>query len=86
MPAPDRELILQSLRDWLRSASPKNATIEINADTDIIASRILESLQLVELVLFLEKKTQRAILVEDLNPAKLRTLNNIYDNFFESCQ
>lgn len=86
MSAPDRESILQSLRDWLRSASSKNATIEIDADTDIIESRILESLQLVELVLFLEKKTQRAILAEDLNPAKLRTLNSIYDNFFESCQ
>jgi acyl carrier protein len=58
MPAPDRESILQSLRDWLRNASPKNATVEIDADTDIIESRILESLQLVELVLFLEKKTQ----------------------------
>jgi acyl carrier protein len=86
MPAPDRDSILQSLRDWLRSANPNYATCEIDADTDIIESRILESLQLVELILFLEKKTGRAILVEDLNPAKLRTLNNIYNNFFEHCR
>jgi acyl carrier protein len=83
MPAPDRDSILQSLRDWLRSANPNYAATEIDADTDIIESRILESLQMVELILFLEKKTGRAILVEDLNPAKLRTLNNIYNNFFE---
>jgi acyl carrier protein len=85
MPAPDRDLILQSLRDWLKSANPNYATIDIDADTDIIESRILESLQMVELILFLEKKTGRAILVEELNPAKLRTLNSIYNNFFEHC-
>jgi acyl carrier protein len=83
MPAPDRDSILQSLRDWLRSANPNYAATEIDADTDIIESRILESLQMVELILFLEKETGRAILVEELNPAKLRTLNSIYNNFFE---
>ena len=83
MPAPDRALIMQSLRDWLKSANPNHATIDIDADTDIIESRILESLQMVELILFLEKDTGRAILVEELNPAKLRTLNSIYNNYFE---
>ena len=82
MPAADRHSILQSLRDWLRSANPKCAAIEIGPDTDIVESRILESLQVVELILFLEKKTGRAILAEDLNPAALRTMNSIYDNFF----
>lgn len=83
MPSPDRALIMQSLREWLRSANPNHATIDIDADTDIIDSRILESLQMVEFILFLEKETGRAILVEELNPAKLRTLNSIYNNFFE---
>jgi acyl carrier protein len=85
MPAADRDSVLQSLRDWLRRVNPNHPAVCVDPDTDIIESRILESLQVVELILFLEQKTGRTILVEDLDPATLRTLNSIYKNFFELC-
>ena len=75
--------MVQSLRDWLHKTNPAAAARSFDADTDIIGARILESLQVVELVLFIERQTGQHILAEDLNPAKLRTLNSIYSNFFE---
>jgi acyl carrier protein len=80
----DRESVIQSLRDWLVKTNPAAADRRIDPDTDIIETRILESLQVVELILFLERQTGRAILAEDLNAATLRTLNSIYSNYFDS--
>jgi acyl carrier protein len=56
----------------------------VDPETDLIKNRILESLQFVELVLFLERRTGREILAEQLNPDTFRTLNSIFLNFFES--
>jgi acyl carrier protein len=86
MRAPDRNSALQGLRDWLTRANPKCAGIDIDPDADIIESRVLESLQMVELILFLEQTTGRTILVEELDLRMLRTLNRIYENFFETRQ
>jgi acyl carrier protein len=83
MPARDKESVLQTLRDWLYKTNPEAAAMRLDPDTDIIESRILESLQFVEFVLFLEQQTGRGILAEELNPDTLRTLNSIYLNFFE---
>ena len=83
MPVNNREAVFRNLREWLCTANPKAATMCLEPDTDIIESRILESLQVVEFILYLERRTGRSILVEHLNPATLRTLNTIYANFFE---
>ncbi len=84
MPFHDRNTVFQSLRDWVCKANPAAAAMYLGPDTDLVDSRILESLQIVEFILFLEQQTGRDILVEHLNPAALRTFNTIYLNFFES--
>ena len=86
MSLPNKEAVFHSLRAWLQKTNPAAATLSLDPDADIIESRILESLQFVEFVLFLERQTGRQILAEELNPANLRTLNSIYSNFFESRQ
>jgi acyl carrier protein len=82
----DRDSVIQCLREWLVKTNPAAAGVRLDSDTDIIASRILESLQIVEFILFLERQTGRHILAEDLNPANLRTLDSIYENYFDSRQ
>ncbi len=84
MSVPDKESVFQSLRTWLCKTNPAAAALSLDPDTDIIDSRILESLQFVEFVLFLERQTGQQILAEHLDPANLRTLNSIYSNFFVS--
>ena len=84
MPVPaDQDAVLESLRDWLYKANPTAVNVRFDADTDLIESHLLESLQFVELILHIEHQTGRQILAENLNPALLRTLNAIYKNFFE---
>ena len=79
----DRAVVIERLRSWLTRANPDIAGMNIDSHTDIIESRILESLQVVEFILFLEAESGRPILSEELNPALLRTLDSIYECFFE---
>ena len=57
--------------------------MDLAPDTDIIETRVLESLQVVEFILHLEQLSGRTILAEDLDPNTLRTLESIYESFFE---
>jgi acyl carrier protein len=84
MLAGDRDSVLTSLREWLYKTNPAAIGARLDPDTDIIEARILESLQIVEFILFLERETGRDILAENLDPGMLRTLNSIYANFFAS--
>ena len=83
MPGIDREAVFAALRAWLIQANADAARLHLEPDTDIIESRILDSLQLVEFVLFLEEQSGRAILAEDLDPDSLRTLASIHECYFE---
>lgn len=83
MPDADRASVFAALRAWLIHANADAATLRMEPDTDIIESRILDSLQIVEFILFLEEKSGRAILAEDLDPDTLRTLDSIYECHFE---
>jgi acyl carrier protein len=71
------------MRNWLLERRPELSAEQIGEHTDIIESRILESLQVVEFVLFIERMAGREILSETLDPMKLRTLARIYENFIQ---
>jgi acyl carrier protein len=72
------------LREWIHTANPAAGALGVEPETDLIRGGILESLQMVELVLFLERRTGREILAEHLNPDSFRTLSSIFLNFFEA--
>ena len=74
---------LDRMRAFLVKKNPKVAPEAIGETTDLIASRILSSLQLIELILFIERETGRAILVEDLDPKRIRTLDAIWRSFYD---
>ena len=76
--------VIATMRVWLlaRPACGGDSGA-IGEDTDIIEMRALDSLDLVEFILFLEAQSGRPILVETLEPAQLRTLATIYTTFFE---
>lgn len=78
----DRDVVFDRLRAWLIHANPAVAGMTLHPGTDIIESRILESLQVVEFILFIEAQSGEHILSEDLNPNKLRTLDSIYESFW----
>jgi acyl carrier protein len=77
-----RDQVIERLRDWLLRHKSSVDASAIGEDTDIIETRILESLQLVEFILFLEQESGREILREELDQRRLRTLAIIYKEFF----
>ncbi len=72
----------RSLKEWIKAAS-KKADIVVLDDTPIIEERIITSLQVMDLILFIEQITDNPLDVADLKPGVFKDVNTIYKNFFE---
>jgi acyl carrier protein len=77
-----RAWVFAAISGWLASANAGSIGC-LGPDTDLIESRILDSLQIVEFILFLEEESGRSILDENLDPKTLRTPESIYKCYFE---
>jgi len=72
----------QALRDWVVQTSRKIDSAQLTDDTPIIEQRIITSLQVMDLILFIEKLGKKSVDVESLKPGVFRNINSIYSNFF----
>lgn len=70
------------LREWIASASKKADKPPIADDTAIIEQRIITSLQVMDLLLYIEQLTGEPLDAADLKPGSLKDINTIYRNFF----
>lgn len=73
----------ESLRNWILTKNQKIAAAQLADDTAILESRIISSLQIMDLILELEKLSGRAIEVEQLKPGVFASINSIYENFLK---
>ncbi|GHE14736.1 acyl carrier protein [Streptomyces alanosinicus] len=71
----------QDVRSWILQRNPELAEDELNPETDIIESRIVDSLQFVELVLFIEELRGEMMQSMDVDLDSFRTLKDIEQNF-----
>ncbi|MFF8032096.1 acyl carrier protein [Streptomyces sp. NPDC016626] len=69
------------IRDWILERNPD--LTELEPETDIIDSRIVDSLQFVELVLHIEDLRGTALESNDVSLDSFRTLKGIEQNFFQ---
>jgi acyl carrier protein len=74
--------IRAALRVWLIQRNGWIKPDELTDETPIIEQRIVSSLQITDLILFLEKLAGHAIDVERLRPGVFRSVDAIYNNFF----
>ena len=74
--------IRQALREWIVKTSGKIQPQELSDQTPIIEQRIISSLQIMDLILFLEKLRDRSVEVEKLKVGVFRDIDVIYQNFF----
>lgn len=74
--------IRRALRDWVIKNSGRIKPEALTDDTPIIEQRIISSLQVMDLILFVEKLTGKPIDVEHLKPGVFRNISAIYRNFF----
>lgn len=75
--------VRQALRDWVIKTSKKIALDELDDNTPIVEQRIISSLQIMDLILFIEKLSKKSIDVESLKPGVFKNIDSIYHNFFE---
>ncbi len=76
--------VRQSLRDWIIKTNGKIRAEDLADDTPIIDRRIISSLQLMDLILMLERLSGNPIDAEMLRPGAFSDINAIYRNFFDT--
>ncbi|MBB1253317.1 acyl carrier protein [Streptomyces alkaliterrae] len=69
----------QDVRSWVLERNPDLS--DLDPETDIIESRIVDSLQFVELVLFIEELRGQMLSSGDVDLSAFRTLRDIEKNF-----
>jgi acyl carrier protein len=80
------EEMRRSLRDWIVKTNGKIQTEDLNDQTPIIEQRIISSLQVMDLIFYLEQLSGKPIEVDDLKPGVFRDIDSIYQNFFHKQQ
>jgi len=70
-----------ALRDWI-SRKGKIKAEDFSDQTPIVEQRIISSVQLMELILFIEDLSGNSIDVKSLKKGMLRDIDTIYDTFF----
>jgi acyl carrier protein len=73
--------IREQLRGWIIDRS-KSGIDRLDDDTPILESGILSSLDVVELVLFIESLRGEEVDVDDIEPESLTNVHTLYETFF----
>ena len=74
--------IKESLKQWIADKNGKVQACDLRGDTPVIEQRIISSLQIMDLILYLEKLRGVSIEVESLKPGVFKNIDAIYENFF----
>jgi hypothetical protein len=77
---PASEKSIDRARQWLLNNNKH--LDDIPSDLDIVANRLIDSLQFVGFVLYIEELRGRPIPERDVNVDSFRTLENIRERFF----
>lgn len=76
--------IKQALRDWIVKTNGKIQPDALSDNTPIIEQRVITSLQVMDLIFFIEKLSGSSIEVESLKVGVFRSVDAIYENFFRA--
>jgi acyl carrier protein len=74
--------IRAQLRNWVLAKNGKIRPEELDDHTPILEQRIISSLQVMDLILFLEQLTGKSLEVEMLQADAFRSIEMLYQHFF----
>jgi acyl carrier protein len=74
--------IREALREWVRERAADRLEGDLRDDTPLLDSGILKSLDVVELVVYLEHLREEEIDVDMLEPGLLKSIDTLYQSFF----
>ncbi len=73
----DSDLQAQQMIDYLKSKVLQKDTVEIDVDTPLVSSGMVDSFALIDVLLELEKITRRRIPASRVSPKDLNTVNEM---------
>jgi acyl carrier protein len=73
----DSDLQAQQMIDYLKSKVLQKNTLEINVDTPLVTSGMVDSFALIDVLLELEKVTKKRIPASRVSPKDLNTVNEM---------
>ena len=74
--------VKKQIMEWILQQSTKVTAAELNETTPLIEGRILSSLQVMELLLFLEKIKGGRVPIKNLKPGTFKDVQTICQTFF----
>lgn len=74
--------IRQALRQWVLERNASLEPAQLNDDTPLLSQRLVTSLQVTDLLLFIESLRQRPVEVESLTSGSFRDIHTIHNTFF----
>lgn len=77
---PKQQEAAELVSEYLLARRPE--LVEIDPDYDLIENRVLDSLRFLDFLYFLEEKTGREILLDEVAPEDFRTVQAITARFF----
>lgn len=75
--------ICEALRNWLADRNDKISSEQIKDDLPLIKERVLTSLQVTDLLLFIEQLRGCPVQIREIKASNFQDLNHICEAFFE---
>lgn len=72
----------QAIREWVSKKSKDCAIESIKDDTLILEKRIITSVQIMDLILYLENITGLPVNIDQVQPGVFSSIDSIYTAFF----
>lgn len=72
----------QLLRDWVKQHASRPLPADFDDETPILEQRLVSSLKVMELLIFIEKNIGRPVQVCQVKPGSFRDINTIFATFF----
>ncbi len=82
---PENE-IKESLKTWVTQVSKKPEAAQVNFETDLLTGRIISSLQIMDLIIEIERLRESPANLKKIKPGVFKSINTIYETFFKEVQ
>jgi len=73
----------KQLKEWIIKKNGKISSQDLNEETGILEKKIISSLQVMDLILYLEKINGSPVDLENIKPGAFSTINSIYNTFLK---
>jgi len=78
----NEDAVREALRQWVKDRVPEHTVVALDDKTPLIGSRLITSLQVTDLLLFIEELRSESIDPSSLRPGVFADIDAIYASFF----